>query len=241
LERIQSTLRLDLSAIEGALRKVQRDFAHINADLTSRRDPLGEEVLNNLIAGYAFLDRLQEADIDLFAIGNSALLLQLNCLVLCGSTDTESQSCKPHFSETERRFYDDSNPGGVRSLMNYLADHPEPSIWRRAAGVYIQILSEPQLFFEGNHRTGTLLMNHVLLRGGKPPFILTEENAKDYFNPSSLVKGFRKRSFRAFLDIPRMQTRLANLLQNAEDPRYLLNGSQPDAASRSNVGRRTNL
>jgi hypothetical protein len=44
---------------------------------------------------------------------------------------------------------------------------------RRAAEVYIYILSEPQLFIAGNHRTGALVLSYILAREGRPPFVLT--------------------------------------------------------------------
>lgn len=153
-------------------------------------------------------------------------LLRLNQIVICGETERRGSSCARHFRETERRFYDDSSLGGIRALMNYLADHRHPTVWRRAAAVYAQVLSEPQLFFEGNHRTGALLMSHVLLRGGQPPLVLTQHNAKAYFDPSSLVKGYRKRSLQTLFEIPGLVRRLAELLEKTSDRRYLADRSQ---------------
>jgi hypothetical protein len=49
--------------------------------------------------------------------------------------------------------------------------------WKRAAGVYVRTLSEPELFIEGNHRSGALVMSYILAREGYPPFVLTAENA----------------------------------------------------------------
>lgn len=220
--RTKPLVRLDLAAIEQSLRGVQRDFGHINENLDVPRDPLGAEVLENLMAGYEYLDSLQAAGIDAFAMGNSRHLLQLNNLVLCGTDDLAFEDCAPHLVETERRFYDDSSPGGVRALMNYLADHIDISPWRRAAGAYCQMLSQPQLYIEGNHRTGALIMSHILLQSGKPPFVLTVENAKAYFDPSTLAKDCRKRSIVALFEIPMLRKRLATLLKDTADRRFLL-------------------
>jgi hypothetical protein len=38
--------------------------------------------------------------------------------------------------------------------MEWYALHDSESVWKRASGVYIRVLSEPQLFLEGNHRSG---------------------------------------------------------------------------------------
>jgi len=216
------TQRLNLSAIEASLRAVQAHFDEINATLATPRDPLQDDVLTNLLAGYEYLDFLLFNDIDLLARGSSHHLLRLNFLVLIGAQDPAKGDWAGATRQTERRFYDDASRGGVRALMNYAAEHKGDGIWKRAAGVYIHILSEPQLFIEGNHRTGALVMSQVLVREGKPPFVLTERNAKAYFDPSSLVKGCRKRSLRALLEIPKLRKRLAKLIEDEADQGFLL-------------------
>jgi DnaJ-class molecular chaperone len=54
--------------------------------------------------------------------------------------------------------------------------------------VYLRLLSNPQLFIEGNHRSGVLIMNLILVRAGLAPFILNSENAREYFDLSSEIK-----------------------------------------------------
>jgi hypothetical protein len=214
--------RLNLSAIEASLREVQSRFDEINASLATPRDPMSDQVVDNLLAGYAYLNELLAQDIDLLARGNSRRLLQLNCLVLWGSCDPKAVGCAGEFRQTEEHFYDDGSPGGMRSLFNYASEHKGNGVWKRAAGVYIRILSEPQLFVEGNHRTGALLMGHMLTREGKPPFVLTASNAKAYFDPSSLVKACRKRTLRALLEVPKLRKRLAKFVENEANPAFLL-------------------
>jgi hypothetical protein len=165
---------------------------------------------------------LLEKNLDPLARGNSQHLLKLNFLVLYGDCDPAIEGCEKQLRETERRFYNDASPGGVRALFNYLADHKDDGIWRLTAGAYIQVLSEPQMFIEGNHRTGALVMSCLLCRAGKPPFVLTPRNAKAYFDPSSLVKSCRKRSLRALVAIPKLRKRLANLVSEEADCRFLL-------------------
>jgi hypothetical protein len=48
--------RLELTRIERCLRAVQRDFAKINATLNSRRDTLDDDVVANMLTGYAYLN-----------------------------------------------------------------------------------------------------------------------------------------------------------------------------------------
>jgi hypothetical protein len=212
--------RLDLAAIERSLRAVQTAFDRINATLETPRDPLSDTVLANLMAGYGYLDGLLAADRNPLALGNSRELLRLNGLVLCGEGPVAARDCARLMAETERRFYE-GNEGGVGELMNTLAAHRGEGVWRRAARAYIQIMSRPQLFIEGNHRTGALIMSAILLWSDKPPFVLTAQNAKAYFDPSSLAKESRKRSLQLLLRRPKLSKRLAALLKDQADTGHL--------------------
>ena len=49
---------MDLAAVEASLRRVQREFDRINQRLSARRDPLDGVVIDNMMAGYAFVDTL---------------------------------------------------------------------------------------------------------------------------------------------------------------------------------------
>jgi Fic family protein len=50
------------------------------------------------------------------------------------------------------------------------------------------MLSEPQVFIEGNDRTGALVMSYILAKAGQPPFVLSFANAKPYFESSAQIK-----------------------------------------------------
>ena len=85
----------------------------------------------------------------------------------------------------------------------------------------MRILSQPQLYFEGNHRTGALMMSYVLARDGKAPFVLTVQNAKAYFDPSSLIKETQKTPTTLLMKLPRMKKRFAHFLETHANPQYL--------------------
>jgi hypothetical protein len=95
-------------------------------------------------------------------------------------------------------------------------------VWRRAAGVYIYILSEPQSFIEGNHRTGALVLSYILAREGRPPFVLTAENAKAYLDPSTLITETRKHSLVALFRIPKIKRYFAKFVKEQSDQNYLI-------------------
>jgi hypothetical protein len=100
--------------------------------------------------------------------------------------------------------------------------HDDQSVWSRAAGAYTRILSKPQLTIEGNHRAGALVMSYILVRDGEPPFVLSVENAGAYFDPSTVIRNTAKNSAARLFRLPGNRKRLAALLREHADRRYLL-------------------
>ena len=214
--------RLNLPLIEASLRAVQQDFHQINARLTTPRDPIGDDVLANLVAGYVYVDRLLTDDIDIFAMGHLKHLLEMNALVLCGSDGREKYTS--HLKATEEKFYEEPG-GGVRDLVEWMAGHSLHSSWRRAAGAYARILSEPQLFIEGNHRTGALVMSYILVREGQPPFVLSAENAVSYFDSSTVFRSLHKGTLDMLVSLPGIHKDFAEFLEGQANASYLFGGS----------------
>jgi len=213
--------RLNLPAIERTLRRVQERFGAINDQSSARRDPMDDRVVENMLAGYAFVDAAVTGGLQLFALGNLKHLLELNTLVLCGTSEARRQAHAGHLRATERRFYGE-HAAGIQDLVEWSAAHDQGSVWRRAAGTYVRLLSKPQLFIEGNHRTGALVMSYVLMREGQPPFVLSEANATEYFDPSTRIRDTDKRSLRGVVRLTLSSRRLARLLREHTDPGYLL-------------------
>ena len=222
---------LNLDAIEASLRDLQAHFTQINELLRSRRDSLEADVVANMIAGYGFVDSLLAQGINLLAMGNLKHFLELNALVLFGRDADARGGAAFQIAATEQRFYDQEG-GGIREVVEWYNLHRARSPWRRAAGVYISILSEPQLFIEGNHRTGALVMSYILAREGCPPFVLTTENARAYLDPSTLVTETRKRSLVALFRLPKITRYFAEFLKKQADHRYLIAPPAGHIASR---------
>src|SRR5262249_45574811 len=168
--------RLDLGAIRSALGDLSDGFAAINAQLDDPHEPLSGVVIDNLMGGYELIDQALAGRIDLLAFGQSGQLLELNARVLCGRDPAERQRLAVHLNATEQHFYDDSQ-GGVRDLVEWYDGHRRLSVWRRAAGAYVRAISAPQLWIEGNHRAGSLLMSWILAREGRPPVVPTRATA----------------------------------------------------------------
>ena len=200
---------------------MQASFDAVNATLATPRDPLTEDVLQRLLLGYRYVDRLLADNVDLFAAGNSSCLLEINLLVLCGTDQFTRGECGQLIEATEERFYG-HHDGGVGELISWTRMMRAETVWRQAASAYIHILSQPQLFIEGNHRAGSLIMSWILARSGKPPFVLSVNNAKAYFDPSTLAKNARKNTVNMMLKRPKLMKRLADLLEQDAEERYIV-------------------
>jgi hypothetical protein len=98
--------RLDLQAIERSLRDVQREFPKINTLLYSRRDSMTDEVLENLLAGYRFVDPALGNAADWFSPQYVTSLLELNHIVLCGLDPRVRKEHHQHIAITAERFYE---------------------------------------------------------------------------------------------------------------------------------------
>ena len=213
--------RLDLAAIRRGLLDVQAAFPEINARLEMKREAMSDRVLAFMMEGYAQVDRLLADRVDALAMGHLSELLELNHRVLCGADPEERRHVHRHLDATERAFWDDER-GGIRDVREWYERNRQTSMWRRAAGVYVRILSEPQLFIEGNHRTGALIMSYLLAREGAPPFVLTVDNATAYFRPSTLIRRTRKSAPSSLWRIPHLIGTFAEYLRTNMRGEFLL-------------------
>ncbi len=213
--------RLNLVEIEKALKGVQKNFDKLNKKLDMRRDPMDDSIVANLMAGYEYVDNLVKKDINLFKRKNLHHILELNYLVLCGNDPKVRKEFVKHVQNTSDRFYDQKG-FNISDVLKWHKENKDKSAWKRAAGVYILSLSQPQLFFEGNHRTGALVMSTILAQDKKPPFVLDVDNAEAYFNPSTLVK-FTKKGFVAHLwKLPKLRKYFARFLKEQGKNKFLL-------------------
>ena len=182
--------RLDLDAIEASLRDVMAHFDEVNEELLMRREPLTEQHIANLLEGYSYVDWLLEENEEIFSPRGLDHILELNHIVLCGTDDRVRMEYGPHLLETRRRFAE-----GIDEIAGWYERKRHKSAYKRAAGVYVLTVSQPQLFLEGNHRTGSLVASYILVQEGLPPLVLTRKNGVAYFNPSTLIKSRHKERF----------------------------------------------
>jgi hypothetical protein len=213
------SLRLRLRRIEDELADVQRHFPAINAVLNCRRDDFSDAVRENMLTAYEFLDALVADDVDLFSETGLEALLQLNHLVLLGR-GYSPREFREHLSVTRQRFFSNFQRY-VKPIRKWYRRHETENPYKVAAQVYVGVLSQPQLFQEGNHRTGSLIASGVLLQNGCPPFVLTRQNAVAYFNPSSEIKFTDKRTVRGKLRLPKYRREFREFLRQNSNQAYV--------------------
>lgn len=219
LEVMRKPLHLRLGRIESELRDVQRHFPSINAALNSRRDDFTDRVRQNMLTAYEFLDALVDGNLDLFSEEGLEALLQLNHLVLLGR-GYDLHAFDRHITVTRQQFFLNFHQY-VRPIRRWYRKHETDNPYKVASQVYVGVLSQPQLFQEGNHRTGSLIASGILLQNGCPPFVLTRQNALAYFNPSSEIKFTDKRTIRGKLRLPRYQREFREFLQQNVNQAYV--------------------
>ena len=179
-----------------------------------------DEVVDNMLAGYALVDRALAEDRELLTSMHASWLLELNSLVLCGVDPQVRSEYHAHLEATAQRFYRQEE-FNIDNILRWYETHVSESPWKRAAGVYVRILSQPQLYIEGNHRTGALIMSYILVRDGEAPFVLSVENAREYFDPSTIVKETKKTTTTLLMKLPRIKKRFAEFLKSQANEQYL--------------------
>src|SRR5208283_5004059 len=103
---------------------------------------------------------------------------------------------------------------------NHMKGEPHPL--KVAAEVYVAVLGFPQLFYEGNHRTGVLIANWISMFYGKPPFVLSAKNAVAYFKPSAEIKRFANKStWRGRSRLPKYRASFKKFWEENIDSKYI--------------------
>lgn len=213
--------RLNIEEIEWTLRNVQKNFDKINNSLQMRREKMEDTIIDNMISGYSYLNKLLTHEISPLDRYELNHLLEMNHIVLCGQDKKRRKNYKEHIKATTDRFYKQEE-FSVSHIRKWAEKHKDGSPWKLAAGVYVMMVSRPQLFIEGNNRTGALLISHILAHYGQPPFVLTVDNAKGYFDPASLAKQTKKGMISSLYKLPQIKKNFAAFLKGQANPQLLI-------------------
>ena len=223
--------RLDLRAIDGALREVQEAWPRIDDELErlgiGRKDPFTARLRGHLVSAYALLDELVARRVAPFSADADAHLLALNNRVHYGTDRALRAEYAAAIAATAAQVQ-----AQVAPLADWYRKHARAGdhASKLAAETYVAVLGRPQLFVEGNHRTGAVLASWIHLDAGHAPFVLSAANAIAYFAPSAAIKHFADRStWRGRARLPKYRKAFRRFWEQHVDRTYLL-GASDDAA-----------
>ncbi|MBV9580894.1 MAG: hypothetical protein JO057_20120 [Chloroflexi bacterium] len=216
--------RLDLCEIDGALLEVERAWPDIDAELQrlkiGRKDPFTSVLHSNMLSAYAYLDELVARDIAPFSPASFEHMLVLNDRVHYGMNRALMAEFASAIDANAEKFNTQIEPIAAWYAKHAgQGDHP----CKLAAETYVSIVGQPQLFIEGNHRTGSLIASWINLYNGHPPFVLAVDNAVDYFAPSAAIKQFANRStWRGRQQLPKYRKSFRIFWEHHVDEKYVL-------------------
>ena len=219
--------RLDLTAIGDVLEAIGARPSGATID----GEPVTNDVLRRLMEGYRYVDALLAERVDVFAYGQSKHLLELNHRVLCGITPERRTQFAGHIAETERRFYD-RGLGGIGELHDWVQRNRTRPARTLAAGVFVYVVSTPQLFIEGNRRTAVLVASYLLARGGLPPVVITAESYPSFDEVAERAVAVDRNGFASGIGLTLAIHRVADFLQATADPRFLRQSAAANAVGR---------
>lgn len=213
--------RLDIERIEGALRALLARTVAEESWKRLREEPLSEDIIRRLVEGYRYVDELLAGRISIFGYGESARILELNHRVLCGVSPERRIAYRSHIRATEQHFYD--NPrGGVSALTDRYARWQRHAPEVLAAEVYVQTVSTPQLFLEGNSRTAALLASYCLGRAGLPPLVVTSHGLEEYHVLVGRAATVNRDGVTGILGFGMSARKIAHFIRESADRNFLL-------------------
>ncbi|MFP4011210.1 MAG: hypothetical protein ACLFUM_05880 [Spirochaetaceae bacterium] len=216
------TVLFDLERIEQALHGFRSAFSQVNERLSMQREELTDEMVAHILQAYGFLNEMLEKGMDVFTPAGMHGILELNHLVLCGSDPRVRSDYYAHLSATRKRFLKRIHPIRTYVLKNRKRRRDPHEL---ATVFYSKLLSYPQLFLEGNHRTGNILLNYILSSAGAAPYVPTEADAHIYLNLSGDFKlTERDNSFDTTLKMPKYRKQFQTFLREYGDPGFTRDG-----------------
>lgn len=220
--------RLNLEAIASSLQTVETHWIEIDDELErrgiGRKDtPFTAVVKMRMMSAYEYLDNLLWQQIEPFSFASITHMLQLNHRVHYGTNTALISEYATSVRATEERFYQHIEP--IQQWYEHHIKRGDDPL-KVAAEIYVSILGYPQLYIEGNHRTGSLIASWISIYHGFAPFVLSADNAIAYFAPSSEIKSFADKStWRGQSRLPKYRKSFLHFWEHHIDYRYLKEGA----------------
>ncbi|HBD95982.1 MAG: hypothetical protein A2015_12970 [Spirochaetes bacterium GWF1_31_7] len=212
-------LLFNIPEIRKSLKELLKDFKKINKTLSIKREELTISHVENVLCAYQYLNELLVSEIELFSKMGLFSLLELNHLVLCGKDSEKRAEYHKHIMKTQEKFT--QRIPDLIAWYNKAEKTLDP--YDLSTGFYWRQLSQPQLFIEGNHRTGNILINYMLLRMNKPPFIVNANNAWGYFEYSGRIKfSSKEKIIHSLFNLPKHGRDLQEFIVENSSRKYIV-------------------
>ncbi len=141
--------------------------------------------------------------------------------MLCGVTPERRQQFAAHIAATERRFYDSGEDGGFGELHAWYRRNRNRPPRALAAGAFVEMVSTPQLFVEGNQRTALLLASYLLARAGQPPVVVRAGDWPRFEAIADRVVAIDRRSITGGIGLTFAAQRAGDFFATVADRRFL--------------------
>ena len=188
------SLRLNLIRINESFEQIEMHWKSIDDKLDKSRigrkdTPFSAVIRQRMLSAYTHVDYLLEQRIHPFSDDGILEMFVLNNRVHYGNDIQLMREYRKAIDATYDKFRIQIVP-----FRHWYQRHKSEHPLKLAAESYVSILGFPQLFNEGNHRTGALVASWISLYYGFPPFVLSVDNALAFFAPSSEIKKFINKS-----------------------------------------------
>ena len=216
--------RLDLERVNRSLESVEKNWDKINADLEKRnigkREKFTGIIKNGLSAAYEYLDKLLEKRVEPFSLNGVTEMLVLNDKVHYGNNILLRWEYQKAMRASQDQFFK-----RIDTIYAWYHRHQERGDHplKLASQVFVSIIVPPQLFTEGNHRTGNLIANWISAYYGYAPFVLSADNPIAFFAPATKIRRFaNKVSILGKLNLPKCDESFRKFWEEYADKKYLL-------------------
>lgn len=173
--------RLHLEQIDSTLLTVELHWNTIDDELEQRKigrknTPFTSTVKARMMSAYRYLDELLAQQIPPFSPQSIGHLLVLNQRVHYGTDQSLLAEYRTALQATAEKCYQHIEP-----IQQWYERHTERGDHplKIAAEIYVSVLGYPQLYIEGNHRTGSLMANWITIYHGFPPFVGSGKKEND--------------------------------------------------------------
>ncbi|MFA6385041.1 MAG: triose-phosphate isomerase, partial [Candidatus Omnitrophota bacterium] len=182
----------------------------------ARTGLLAESKIEHMARAYEYLNEMLAGQRDI----QDSDILELAFTCTSGPNPRPWREHRLYFENERARFNSLKRP-----VIEWYRRHKYLSPYRQAAGVFVRIVSHPQLFgVDGNRGTGILLMNFILVKNGKFPWISTPENAKAFEGVLGKIHSLNRDDPLSNVAMWSHELELAHLLERYGDKKYLRDG-----------------